>query len=330
MDKYQFKRYQILDDCFSNKTKKYYFEDLVIAVNQGMQDYLGTSISIRSIRGDIQFMKEEYEIELNPKLRDGKKMIYRYKDPEYSIYKLGVNKKEIDKLKETFIVFQRIQGLDNMGWIADTLPKLQNLLGEQQPVVGFNKSDIIYEVKDLFLTLYHSIVEKKVLKVFYKDFKAKETYTITFHPYYIKEYNRRWFIFGLNPEKDSETWNLAFDRIKGLEFLPKDEYQQTNIDWNEDYFSDLIGVTRPNDNKVQIIKIQVDDFTYQYIKSKPLHESQKRIKNENGFTFFQLEVVINKELKRELLSYGSSLKVLEPESLVNDIKIEIQETLNKY
>lgn len=323
MDKYQFKRYQILDDCFSNKTKKFYFEDLVIAVNQGMQDYLGTSISIRSIRGDIQFMKEEYEIELDPNLRDGKKMIYRYKNPENTIYKLGVNKKEIGKLRETFIVFQRIQGLDNMGWIADTLPKLQNLLGEQQPVVGFNKSDIIYEVKDLFLTLYHSIVEKKVLKVFYQDFKAKEPYPITFHPYYIKEYNRRWFIFGLNPEKNSETWNLAFDRIKGLEFLPKVEFQPTNIDWNKDYFSDLVGVTRPINTKVQKIKIQVDDFTYQYIHSKPLHESQKRIKSENGFTVFQLEVYINKELKRELLSYGSSLKVLEPESLANELKNEI-------
>ncbi len=209
MVKNQYQRYQVLDKCFSNRIVKYTFKDLVKKVNQELVDY--GSISVRTVRADIKYLVENYDVEFDEELQKGKQYYYRYKDLDFSINKASINDREIEKLKEIFHVLQRIQGLDDFGWVTDALPKFQNLLGEQKPVVEFSRNEQEYKVQDLFLKLYDAIVEQKVLKILYQDFKVDEPYSIFFHPYYIKEYNRRWFVFGLNQELGIETWNLAFD-----------------------------------------------------------------------------------------------------------------------
>ncbi len=328
MDKNQYKRYQILDKCFSNQIIKYTFKDLVKKVNEEMVDF--GSVSIRTVRADIKYMLENYEIEFDEELQKGKIYFYRYKDLDKTINKLSINDLEIEKLKEAFLVLQRIQGLDEFGWVANTLPKFQNLLGEQKPVVEFSRNDQSYRVKDLFMQLYDAIVNQKVLKIKYQDFKVDEPYFVIFHPYYIKEYNRRWFVLGLNQESGIETWNLAFDRIYELDVVTSGKYIVSSIDWKMDYFSDVIGVTRFVDAESQIVKIETDSLTYKYIVSKPLHISHKRITEENGKVIFQMDVILNRELKNQLLSFGANIKVLEPLTFVNEMKEEFQKASKMY
>ncbi|MGB0776926.1 MAG: WYL domain-containing protein [Flavobacteriaceae bacterium] len=75
------KRYQILDTCFRDTSKKYFLEDLLIACDQG-----GHPIKRRQFFEDLKFMEspEGWSIELN-KTRDGRKVYYRYQDPYFSI-----------------------------------------------------------------------------------------------------------------------------------------------------------------------------------------------------------------------------------------------------
>lgn len=328
MVKNQYQRYQVLDKCFSNRIVKYTFKDLVKKVNQELVDF--GSISVRTVRADIKYMVENYEVEFDEDLQRGKQYYYRYKDLDFSINKVSINDREIDKLKEAFLVLQRIQGLDDFGWVADALPKFQNLLGDQKPVVEFSRNEQEYKVQDLFLKFYDAIINQKVLQVKYQDFKVDEPYTILFHPYYIKEYNRRWFVFGLNQESGIETWNLAFDRIHGLDVFTSGKYIASSIDWKYDYFADVIGVTRFVDAESQIVMIETDSFTYKYIASKPMHPSHKRIKEEDGKVIFQMDVVLNRELKNQILSFGANLKVLEPLSFADELKQEFQKASKMY
>lgn len=328
MVKNQYQRYQVLDKCFSNRIIKFTFKDLVKKVNQELVDF--GSISVRTVRADIKYMVENYEVEFDEDLQRGKQYYYRYKDLDFSINKVSINDREIEKLKETFLVLQRIQGLDDFGWVKDALPKFQNLLGDQKPVVEFSRNEQEYKVQDLFLKLYDAIVNQKVLQVEYQDFKVDEPYTILFHPYYIKEYNRRWFVFGLNQELGIETWNLAFDRIYGLEVLKSGKYIASSIDWKKDYFADVIGVTRFVDAESQIVKIETDSLTYKYIASKPIHPSHKRVKEEDDKVIFLMDVILNRELKNQILSFGANLKVLEPITFAEELKQEFQKASEIY
>ena len=51
------------------------------------------------------------------------------------------------------------------------------------------------------------------MKVRYHPYNVASPTRVIIHPYYLKQYNNRWFLFGYNPEKRKSDWNLALDRI---------------------------------------------------------------------------------------------------------------------
>jgi hypothetical protein len=76
-------------------------------------------------------------------------------------------------------------------------------------VIGL-ESNIDLKGIEYLSQLYDAIINEQVLEVEYQDFKSEEPFTLTFHPYYLKQYNNRWFVFGLNEELEIPTWNLAW------------------------------------------------------------------------------------------------------------------------
>jgi len=162
--------------------------------------------------------------------------------------------------------------------------------------------------------LYDAIIQKQVLSVLYKEFKSEEPYKLTFHPYYLKQYNNRWFVFGFNEEKQVPVWNLALDRILEIGYLSA-SYQEDLTDW-KDYFYDLIGVTKPYKEEPTNVKLEIAKNLAPYILTKPLHASQKSNWLEDKL-IVEIEVIPNYELRSLILSFGSSIRVIEPDVLKN-------------
>jgi hypothetical protein len=90
-------------------------------------------------------------------------------------------------------------------------------------------------------------------------------------------------VLGYNAIEDVETWNFALDRIKVIE--PTNAiYRPNTIDW-EEYFEDIIGVTKTADAAIQEIQLWFAPETAPYILTKPIHGSQKKIQlDETGLT----------------------------------------------
>ena len=144
----------------------------------------------------------------------------------------------------------------------------------------------------------------------------------------MKQYNNRWFLFGCVDGYTNLT-NLPLDRIQGIEPASIPYKPNTDIDLNE-YFEDMIGVSRRYDDKVSPILIKVDNSLYPYIETKPLHGTQRVISRDEDGVVIQIEVIINRELRQLLLSYGSSLTVLIPKELQQTMIEESKKTLQKY
>ncbi len=167
---------------------------------------------------------------------------------------------------------------------------------------------------ELLETLYSAILNKQVLSISYRAFTSKEVIQYTIHPYYLKSFNQRWFLFGYNPETDNYAWNLAIDRIEGIETANTKYKINNKIDWNE-YFEDMVGVTRPENAKPENIVLHFHGSRGKYVETKPLHGSQKaKWIDENTFEV-KLHLIINKELITILLSYGADLTVVKPATL---------------
>jgi predicted DNA-binding transcriptional regulator YafY len=228
-------------------------------------------------------------------------------------------------------ILAQFEGLPQMEWLQSFMERFKlsiNIEANGKRVVGFDECPYL-KGKELFATLLAAISEKRVLKISYKNFRVGETKELVFHPYYLKEYNKRWFLLGLTDGFNSPS-NLAFDRIVKVEYLQTPAYREnTDYDFNEDYFEDCVGVTR-YDAPVEKIQIRVSNETLPYITTKPLHGSQRIISSDEKHTVIQIEVIPNYELEQLLLYYGESVTVISPASFKEKMRNRIHEMEENY
>ena len=117
-----------------------------------------------------------------------------------------------------------------------------------------------------------------------------------------------------------KLFNLALDRIVDFHPCPEIAYKE-NPDFGEDYFDDVVGVTKHARLKKERVVILANNSQASYILTKPIHSSQRIVaKNkEDGSMTFELEVVVNWELVSQLLGFGAGIKILAPVSLANQL-----------
>lgn len=149
------------------------------------------------------------------------------------------------------------------------------------------------------------------------------------HPYFLKQYNNRWFLFGYNPEKKKYDWNLALDRIISFKETKVKYHKNNKIDWKE-YFDDIIGVTKPIDAEPEKVVLHFKGITGNYIETKPMHGSQKSKWIDNNTFEVTLDIIINYELERLILSYADSVYIIQPLSLAETIKNRLTAALKQY
>jgi predicted DNA-binding transcriptional regulator YafY len=179
-----------------------------------------------------------------------------------------------------------------------------------------------------FTPLFNAITNKKTLKIKYKSYKSTKAMEEVIYPYYMKEYNQRWFLFALT-DKYKSIANFALDRIESIEQNHKKFIPNTTIDFTH-YFDDVVGVS-VCDGETQKVEILLYKEQAPYTLSKPIHKSQTIIEErEDGSAIISIEVVPNYELTQLLLSFGDRVKILSPASLKEEILAKIKKNIKNY
>ena len=200
-------RYKVLDKCFRNPGKKYFINDLIAECESVLLeiDSESNGISRRQIFDDIAFMesKEGWSIELN-KLRDGKKVYYQYTDMSFSINNMPLNEVEINQLKAAVDILSQFKGMPQFEWVNELVPKLQQGIVTDEAsttIMEFDNNQYLKGIEHLG-PLHNAIFYKKVLTISYQPFESDIPFDVVIHPYFLKQYNNRWFLFGYNPDKE--------------------------------------------------------------------------------------------------------------------------------
>lgn len=325
-------RYQVLDRCFRNPGRMYFWEDLLEECNKALINFDPKSEGIqrRQLFEDIRFMQSEqgWSVPLEKK-RYGRRVYYRYSDLSFSINNQPLNDSEAEQIKAALQILSRFSGTPQFEWVNEMIPMLESRFGlskRENEVIAYDSN---IDLKGLhFLTpIFNAIINERVLSISYKDFKSSEPYVIIFHPYYLKQFNNRWFSFGLNAANNNPYWNLALDRIEDISETNLD-YKKSQIDW-EDYFYDIIGVTRPEGVEVKEIVLKFSPAIAPYIITKPIHPSQKQ-KNEPSGLEIRINVIPNYELENLILSFGEDVQVLSPQDFKERIAYRVSQMNNLY
>lgn len=344
-------RYKILDELLSSRYHNYSLDDLTEEVSKRLADmYPDTDgISRRTIEKDINYIEyegpfmvdiERYSVDSynSEKHKTYSKRCLRYANPAFSIFKKEMTNDEEYLLKEALSILGQFDGLPNL----EGLEGLRLGLGvrcDERRIISLSKNPL--ENSNLLGELFTAISQKQVIELHYHVFAMSEVdLQINLHPYLLKEYNRRWYLFGA-AEEDGKLLNFSLDRIDKCVPLISHKYEEYDGNISE-RFDDIIGVTLMDDSPMYQIVFWVSDKSKEYVLTKPIHDSQRKVPdaavkalkdkypNLEGGVFLRIDCKRNYELIRELTSFSENLLVLEPKAIQNAVYEQIASLNDKY
>jgi predicted DNA-binding transcriptional regulator YafY len=335
------RRITILDECFSSRTGLYTLDKLIEVITEKLDD----TVSRRTIQNDIKYIQETIEADLGSKvdfdkhpvfqkgLAAGHKKAFRYSKPEYVLGNQLLNKTDQEQLTETLALLSRYRNREEFDWLDELFPRIEtsfNLVHDDYDNLISYQSNRDYTGQSWVGILYNQLLKKKVLNIEYKAFEQAKSYIRKIHPYHLKQYNSRWFLFGFEEgENYTGITNLALDRIQNIEETNENSKPDT-ISWG-DYFDEIIGVSKNPEAEAIKIKLRFSKQRIKYVLTKPIHgATQKLDKDDVENRTISIEVIPNKELYQLLMSFGSDVEVIEPESVKNVLKKQALEILNYY
>lgn len=326
VDKQVLLRYQVLNKCFRNRYREYTIDNLVDECNKALRRIDKPDVSKRTIQNDINILEADYGIMLDEKLKQGKKRLYRYIDTDYSIPLFLINDEERHKLQDAICVLENFEGEPLYDWARAFLMQIEGGLFSEDntPVVSFQTNPDLKGIS-YFSELLLAILTKRVLKLKYTPY-GKDTQTVNVYPYHLKQFNDRWYLIAQAIGYQSYA-HYALDRIDGFEEVAI-AYKEPEVNFSE-YFDDVIGVTVP-DGDAEDIVMKVTGKRFNYIRTKPLHLSQRTIEEADDYAIISINVKVNNELESLILSFGDDMEVISPESFRERIAEKIQAMNHKY
>lgn len=327
-------RYKTIDNCLRRRNRRWTLEDLIDACSDALYEYEGIDkgISKRTVQMDIQMMRSD-KLGYNAPIEVYENKYYRYSDPDYSITNSPLTEDDMKLMGETVEMLRQFGGFSAFSGMEDVLGRLEDHVSairhKRRPVILLEKNDDLKGLKFID-PLYKAILAKKPIKIIYKSFKARDMQKFIFSPFFLKEFRNRWFVYGR--KKDAGMlFNLALDRIHEIGDAPGERYLE-NPDINPNtFFDNIIGVTKNINDKAYCVRFWAAPEQVPYIETKPLHKSQFVVeRNEDGSAIFQMEVVLNYELEKDLLGFGEGVQVLAPRFLVHKMGKRLRQAAERY
>lgn len=321
-------RLRVLDQCLRSG-HAYSGKELTDFINRELELRGEPTITSRTtLMDDLLNIENEYHTVILRK-KHGRQTTYQYENPNFSIFSTELSEDDILHLDQALDILQRFDGMPEADWVAELSARLNLCMSNHKEVrtaVGF-ESSMYNKGMEHFTPLFNAIRKKTTVELRYQSFKMQEPQTLIVHPYYLKQYNNRWFLFCCNGDYTNLS-NYPLDRILSVK-LANVPYRESHIDF-DDYFADVIGVTKREGQEAEIVLLRFPKNEYPYVATKPWHGSQKKVAEDDRSVTIELNVVINYELEQKILSWGDFVEVLKPVSLVRIISHRLEIASLKY
>lgn len=257
------------------------------------------NLTIRTFQRDIKEIQSLYNIDIT----------YNRSEAVYEITE-DANEERNERLFESFELYNALNVSDNLS------------------------RDIIFEKRRPLGTenlhgLLHSIKNKLQIAFKYEKYWGEnngiEARNVS--PLALKESRYRWYLIALD-KKDGHIKSFGLDRISDLE-ISSIKFNHTENEKVDSLFKYSFGVTNDPGIPEKII-LSLSPGQGRYIKSLPLHSSQKEILSNDKEYRIELMIHPTYDFIMEILSLGREVKVIKPESLQLEIIKILKDSLESY
>ena len=277
---------------------------------------LKTPLPKRTFADCLRAIEEAFDIQISSDARNG----YRYRI---------VNREwlEKDNVKDWLLSAFAVNGL-----LQDSKGLRDRVMFEEIP-----------SGNEYLLKILGAMKKDNVIRISYQDFYDTAPHEIDLEPYCVRVFRQRWYVIGVmrnipDWEEASEMTNqgnirrYALDRIKYLEMT--DETFKMPVHFSaESYFAKAFGIiVEPEKYKVERIRLKVTDINHrrQYIRSLPLHDSQREVERYDDYSIFELQVMPAYDFIQQILAMSNEVEVLSPENVREEIARWVKEIAKLY
>ena len=262
-----------------------------------LQDY-NFNVSMRTFQRDIEDIRSLYNIDIR---YDFSRRVY-FIDSEY--------KEEInERIFEAFDTFNLMKFEDR---------KTDFLIFENRGPKG---------TEHMFM-LMHAIKNSLKLSFIYSKFSEEDDISRrTVEPYALKEFKNRWYLLAKDEDGTYKTFGL--DRMQEP-VVGTDKFSSDRSFSIKNHFMHCFGIISPLDKSPEEIILSFNPAYGNYVKTLPLHPSQKIILENKNELRVSLYLFITPDFITELLSHGSRVKVISPQSLTEEMKNRLIDNINLY
>ncbi|UOQ69474.1 helix-turn-helix transcriptional regulator [Hymenobacter volaticus] len=323
-------RYLIIDKCLQRRNRTWTIKDLLAAVEDEYREAGGDGVCERTLKGDLHHMKKLNGY--NAPIKYSRRLGYHYTKPGFSIRNTPLTSADLLILHQSLHPLKALRGLG----LADELNELIRRLEQHLPNSDEAAGPVLqleaapeYTGTEHLKRLYKAISEKTPLRIEYQPYRAPKARAEEVHPYLLKTFNGRWYLIAQNDAKGDQLQNYALDRIKDIDDS-QIVFRPATVDFGA-YFTSLIGVTIPQTSScIETVRLRMSSGRAPYVLTKAIHPSQVVLSDTKAGLEIELRLIINQELKTNLLSYGPDLQVLAPDSLRHSLRKLLKKALTNY
>ena len=290
------RKLKIKEYCSYEELKEYI--DNQTEYLQSMDESLSIGTSKRTIQRDLKEIRNLFGIDI----------YYSKSQKGYYIENSEAENLNFQRMMEAFDVFQSL-----------------NIAQDVKPYM-FAENRTPQGTEHLHGLLY-AIKNRKVIEFSYHKFWDKTASQRTVEPYAIKEAKNRWYVIAKDIQ-DGHVKTFGLDRLKDLD-IKTQKFPAHHYDV-EASFKYLFGILGDDDLEPQNIILSFKAFAGKYIKTLPLHWSQKILTDNTKELKISLKLKPTYDFLMELLSHGDTLKVIEPISLAQEIKTLHKKAYENY
>ena len=212
-------------------------------------------------------------------------------------------------------------------WLLSTM-SVSNTLLESKSLKNRILLENIPSGQDFLAMVTEAMKKSKLLEITYKGYWSEHEHTFPVAPYCVKLFRQRWYLVG-NSVYEGIIRIYSLDRV--LEAKLTDEPFKYPSDFSpEVYFEGCFGIIRDDDYAVETVKLKVQADQANYLRSLPMHPSQKELVHTGEYSIFSVEVRPTFDFQQELLWNGDALEVLEPLWLRKEMAGMVKRMGNNY
>lgn len=170
--------------------------------------------------------------------------------------------------------------------------------------------------------------KNKQIELSYCRFVEEEPHLSIIEPYCTKIFHQRWYVVGKNIQK-GHLQTYALDRIQSIKIL-NEEFSIDATFNAKAYFENSFGIYSTGGEEPKKILIKVDSVQRKYLRTLPLHHSQREVQIMGENSIFEYTLVPTEDFIIELLSHGSHFEVMAPAELRKQIQQHLEDAAAIY